>query len=85
MNEFGILVERHLGAVGWRRADLARATGYSPSYVTNILNGLRTPTPEAVRRIAAALELSDAASAALHNAAAQLHGYETKSKRKPKA
>jgi transcriptional regulator with XRE-family HTH domain len=76
MSELGDLVDWHLQKAGWRRADLARATGYSTSYITNILNGLRAPTPEAVKRIVVALKLQIADATALHRAAARLHGYE---------
>lgn len=75
MTEFTDIVERHLTRLEWRRLDLARRSDYSASYITNMMNGLRTPTPGAVTRIASTLGLSETAAEELHEAAARLRGY----------
>lgn len=75
LNEFGTLIDKHLTSLGWRKLVLARKSDYSPPYITSIMNGLRTPSPEAVTRVASAMDLSEDDTTELHEAAARVHGY----------
>lgn len=75
MNGFVRLVELRMTEIGIRRIDLARATGYSGAHITNLLSGVRVPTPEVVSRFSIALDLSDEERATLNAQAAILAGY----------
>ena len=75
---FGSIVLKHLAASGWKRADLARATRYSPSYITNITNDLKPPSAEAVRRIVEALEIPENVSVTMGQLAAELNGFKVR-------
>ena len=63
---------RQQGATG---ASVARKLGTSRSYVSALQNAKKTPSAEAVDRIASALSLGPEESTSLHRAAARSHGF----------
>lgn len=53
--QFLELIESELKEKGWSRADLARAMNATPQYVTNYLNGRRSPGADVMERFFRAL------------------------------
>lgn len=76
MNEFGTTLRSTLWAYKIKQKDLARDLGWTDSYLSQIVRGHKTVSPEHVAEIATALVLSPDQLEKLHRAAARDRGYE---------
>ncbi len=67
-----MLLRQHRMAAGLTQTELAKCSGLSMRGISDLERGARTaPHPDSVRRLAAALQLTDEESAALMAAARQ--------------
>jgi transcriptional regulator with XRE-family HTH domain len=73
--ETGAVVSRALATAGLRQFELAQTTGSSETYISQVLNGHRNPTPAWLDVIAGALSMTPEQRVELHRAAAIDRGY----------
>lgn len=57
------------------QTEISAALGISTAYVSQLATGVKTPGPETIDKLAAAMELDEAATRKLHTAAAKDMGF----------
>ncbi len=58
-SEFPGWVQKELDGRGWKQADLARKTSMNSGYISQIMNGIRSPGVEFCRALARAFNMRD--------------------------
>lgn len=75
-NEFGAAVTTIINDLGLTQADFARGVSFSQAYVSDVLNGRRSPTGRWADLVADALQLQEEERKKLHILAARDNGFD---------
>jgi len=68
-------ITRRLTSFGWSQRLLARNAGLPEETICRIINGVRTPTPEHLDKLAKGLKLDEESAKDLHRLGARANGF----------